>query len=190
MKELLRNPDSFYKILELTVSSLSVDDIMTRVVAELTDLFGCDRCTLYVVDKKANELYTQVAQKSAIGNFRMPIDRYHSFASFVAVTGKEILIDDVYDEANVRKIDPELAFTGEMDKKTSFVTKSMISVALKLRGETIGVLQAMNKPGGFLQKDLDAMREFSLILALALNNALVVQELLARKGGEVAAART
>lgn len=190
MKELLRNPDSFYKILELTVSSLKLEDIMTRVVDELRDLFDCDRCTLYVVDRKAGELYTQVAQKSAIGNFRVPIDRKHSFAGFVAVTGKEILIDDVYDEQQVKQIDSELVYTGDMDKKTSFRTTNMISVPLRLRGETIGVLQGLNKPGGFLQKDLDAMREFSLILALALNNALVVQELMAAKGLDSSADRT
>lgn len=182
MKELLRNPDSFYKILDLTVSSLSVDEIMTRVVAELTELFGCDRCTLYVLDKAANDLYTQVAEKSAIGNFRVPLDRNHSMASFVAITGKELLINDVHDASELQAIDKDLVFTGEMDKKASFKTENMISVPLRLRGETIGVLQGLNKPGGFLQKDLDAMREFSLILALALNNALVVQGLLARKG--------
>lgn len=190
MKELLRNPDSFYKILELTVSTLSLDDIMTRVVEELRSLFDCDRCTLYVVDKAANEIYTQVAQKSVVGNFRQSIDRNRSFAGFVAVTGKEIMINDVHDDSLVKKIDPELAFTGEMDKKMSFRTESMISVPLILRGEIIGVLQGLNKPGGFLQKDLDAMREFSLILALALNNALVVQELMAAKSNGAAADRT
>ena len=190
MKELLRNPDSFYKILELTVSSLNLDDIMTRVVDELCDLFGCDRCTLYVVDRQANELYTQVAQKSSIGNFRVPIDSKHSFASFVATSGKEILIDDVYDESQVRQIDAELVYTCDMDRKTAFRTTNLMSVPLRLRGEIIGVLQGLNKPGGFLPKDLDAMREFSLILALALNNALVVRELLAAKQRDAAVVPT
>lgn len=179
MKELLRNPDSFCKILELTVSDLSVDDIMTKVMDELNDLFGCDRCTLYVVDADANELYTQVAQKSSIGNFRLPIDRNTSFASLVAVTGREIIIDDVYDERQVKNIDPDHVFSGDMDAKTAFKTQSMISVPVQMGGATIGVLQAFNKPGGFLQKDLDAMREFSPILALALNHALLVKKLAA-----------
>lgn len=181
MHELMRNPDSFYKILESTVSTLNLDDLMTEVMDELTDLFGCDRCTLYVIDKEANEFYTLIAQKSSIGNFRIPIDRDKSFAGYVAVTGKEVMIDDVYDDQQVKQIDKDHVFTGNMDRKTSYKTKSLMSVPLKLSGETIGVLQAMNKPGGFLQKDLSAMKEFSLILALALNNALVVQKLLASK---------
>lgn len=181
MKELLRNPDSFYKILELTVSTLDLQEMLTLVVDELTDLFGCDRCTLYVIDKGANELYTQVAQKSSVGNFHLPLDRNGSLAGFVAATGAEIVIDDVYDAAQVKKIDKDLHFSDALDKQAAFRTESLMSVPVKFRGETIGVLQALNKPGGFLHKDLDAMREFSLILALALNNALVVKKMLAAK---------
>lgn len=190
MKELLRNPDSFYKILELTVSSLNLEDIMSRVVDELRDLLGCDRCTLYVVDKEANELYTQVAQKSSIGKFRLPMDRNHSFAGFVAITGRAIMVNDVYDDREVKKIDPNLTFSREKDEKMSFHTENIISVPLKLRGEVIGVFHGLNKPGGFLKKDLDAMSEFSLILALALNNALVVRKLLASKDRGSSAERT
>ena len=57
----------------------------------------------------------------------------------------------------------------------------MIAVPLKMGGEIIGVFLAVNKPGGFLKKDLDAMREFSPVLALALNHALLVKELAACK---------
>lgn len=181
MIELMRNPDSFCKILELTVSDLSVNDIMTRVVNELTALFGCDRCTVYVVNKEACELHTQVAQKCSIGEFRITMDPGHSLSGFVAATGHEILVNDVYDDKQLKKIDKNLNFSPELDEKTSFKTMQMISVPLKMGGEIIGVLQAMNKPGGFLKKDLDAMREFSPVLALALNHALLVKELAACK---------
>ncbi|OHC62029.1 MAG: hypothetical protein A2045_05750 [Rhodocyclales bacterium GWA2_65_20] len=181
MKELLRNPDSFSKILELTVSDLSVDDIMMRVVDELTDLFDCDRCAVYVVDQKANELYTQVDQKSSIGIFRLPKDPTRSLSGFVACTGRELMIADVYDENELKDIDKDLAFSRDHDAKTAFRTRQMIAVPLKMGGEIIGVFLAVNKPGGFLKKDLDAMREFSPVLALALNHALLVKELAACK---------
>lgn len=181
MKELLRNPDSFYKILELTVSTLNVNDMMTYVVEELRELFGCDRCTLYAVDQKKTELYTQIAQKCAIGKFTLPLDRT-SIAGFVALTGKELSIEDVYNDEELKKIDKELTFKKDIDDVCTFKTKNMITVPLRNRGEIIGVFQAMNKNGGFLKKDLDAMREFSMILGLSLNNALVVEDLKACKG--------
>jgi len=179
MIELMRNPESFCKILELTVSDLSDGDIMVRVVNELKDLFDCDRCMVYAVDKKANELYTLVDQKSAIGNFRLPKDPCGSLEGFVADTGLELLIADVYDENELKKINRNLVFSRVHDVETGFKTRQLIAAPLKIGGEIIGVLQAMNKPGGFLQKDLDAMREFSPVLALALNHALLVKELAA-----------
>lgn len=175
MKEIMRNPDSFGKILELTVSALSLEEIMVRVVEELRDLFNCDRCTLYVIDKKANELYTQVTQNNRIGNFRIPLDK-NSIAGFVAITGRDVLIADVYDDKALKKIDKELSFFSSIDVNDASRTKQMMATPLKIRGATIGALQAMNKPGGFLTRDMDAMREFSPILALALNHALLMQE--------------
>lgn len=179
MIELMRNPESFCKILELTVSDLSDEDIMIRVVDELKDLFDCDRCMVYVVDKKANELYTQVDQKSGIRNFRLPKDPGFDVASFVACTGRDLMVADVYDENELKKIDENLVFSRVHDEMTSFRTRQLIAAPIRMGGEIIGVLQAMNKPGGFLQKDLDAMKEFSPVLALALNHALLVKELAA-----------
>jgi GAF domain-containing protein len=181
MIELLRNPDSFCKILELTVSNLDIDDIMTRVVDEFREILDCDRCMVYVVDNKANELYTQVDQKSSIGRFKLPKHPSHSLSGFVACTGREIMIDDVYDDGELKKIDKNLVFSRDHDVMTSFRTKQLIAVPLKMSGEVIGVIEAMNKPGGFLKKDLDMMREFSPVLALALNHALLVKELAACK---------
>jgi len=179
MIELMRNPDSFCKILKLTVSDLGDADIMTLVTDELRDLFDSDRCMVYAVDKQANELYTLVDQKSNILNFRLPKDPGSSLSGFVACTGRELMIADVYDENELKKIDQNLVFSRDHDAKTAFKTKQLIAVPLKMRGEIVGVFQAMNKPGGFLQKDLDAMREFSPVLALALSHALLVKELAA-----------
>lgn len=175
MKEILRNPDSFAKILDLTISALSVEDIMTGVVAELRELFNCARCTLYVVDGPAKELYTQVLQSDRIGNFRIPLDKA-SIAGFIAVTGKALLIDDVADPKKLGKIDPELRFNAVVGANDPSATKQMMAVPLTMRGATIGVLQAMNKPGGFLERDFAAMKEFAPILALALSHALLTRQ--------------
>lgn len=176
MHELLRNPDSFYKVLELTVSTLDLNDMLTNVVEEMRDLFGSDRCTLYVVDKNKNELYTKVAQKCSIDHFTLPMDK-HSIAGFVAVTGNNVQIQDVYDEKKLKAIDVDLRFNNSFDECCKFKTKGMIAAPIKYKGETIGVFQAINKPGGFLQRDVDALSEFSMIMGLALNNALAVEEL-------------
>jgi hypothetical protein len=227
MKEILRNPDTFHKILQLTVTSPTFNDMLISVFDELRDLFGCDRCSLYAVDKKAEEIYTLITQKyspgveseilAELGKFereigrltkaiqfgddegtddaikllvdslaevstkkqvlmsrldqiragresiRLPLDK-SSVAAFVAISGTEVMIADLDDIKEMSKIDPQLAQLRVKNRVRNYRTVNMIAVPLKMRGDIIGTIEAMNKPGGFLQKDLDAMRELSMML--------------------------
>ena len=223
MKEILRNPDTFHKVLLLTITSPSFKEMLISVFDELRDLFGCDRCSLYVVDRKSNEIYTLITQKYDQGaeseihaelaqcereisrlakaiqfgnddsikplvdnlsaatskknslasqldqiregreSFRLPLDK-SSVAAFVAISGVEVMIADLDDLKEMKKIDAELAVLRVKDRVRNYRTVNMIAVPLMMRGEIIGTIEAMNKPGGFMQKDLDAMRELSMML--------------------------
>lgn len=163
-------------MLELTVSTLNLEDMLTYVVEELRDLFDSERCILYVLDRKSNELFTMVAQQCGTKRFTLPLNK-RSIAGYSALTGEELMIADVNDEKELKKIDGDLAFEKEIDDFCNFKTRNMLCCPIKYKGETIGVFQAQNKPGGYLKKDFDALREFAMILGLALNNALAVEEL-------------
>jgi GAF domain-containing protein len=227
MKEILRNPDTFHKILQLTISSPTFKEMIISVFDELRDLFGCDRCSLYAVDRKANEIYTLITQKYDQGaeseihaelaqcereisrlakaiqfgkddgnddslkllvdslsavtskknslasqldqiregreSIRLPLDK-SSVAAFVAISGVEVMIADLDDLNEMKKIDAQLAQLRIKDRVRNYRTVNMIAVPLMMRGEIIGTMEAMNKPGGFMQKDLDAMRELSMML--------------------------
>ena len=227
MKEILRNPDTFHKILQLTVTSPTFKEMIISVFDELRDLFGCDRCSLYAVDRKTNEIYTLITQKYNQGaeseilaeltkcereigrlakaiqfgedddnddsikllvdslsavtskklslmsqldqiregreSIRLPLDK-SSVAAFVAISGVEVMIADLDDLKEMKKIDAELAQLRVKDRVRNYRTVNMIAVPLTMRGEIIGTMEAMNKPGGFMQKDLDAMRELSMML--------------------------
>ena len=65
------------------------------------------------------------------------------------------------------------------DEWTGFVTRSLMTVPLVLKGEAIGAIQAVNKRGGrlFNQEDLDLFRAIADSAALAVNNAQLVAEL-------------
>jgi GAF domain-containing protein len=234
-KEILRNPDTFHKILQLTVTSPDFNEMIISVFDELRDLFGCDRCSLYAVDRKANEIYTLITQKYSPGaeseiladlekcereisrltraiqfgeddgnddaikllvdglsavtskklslmsqldriragreSIRLPLDK-SSVAAFVAISGVEVMIADLDDLKEMKKIDAQLAQLRVKDRVRNYRTANMIAVPLKMRGEIIGAMEAMNKPGGFLQKDLDAMREFSMMLTPTIHYSL------------------
>jgi GAF domain-containing protein len=227
MTEILRNPDTFHKILLLTVTSPDFKEMIISVFDELRDLFGCDRCSLYAVDRKVNEIFTLITQKYDQGaeseilaeltqcereisrlakaiqfgeddgnedsikllvdslsvvtskklslmsqldqiregreSIRLPLDK-SSVAAYVALTGVEVMIADLNDLNEMKKIDAQLAKLRVKDRVRNYRTVNMIAVPLVMRGEIIGTMEAMNKPGGFMKKDLDAMREFSMFL--------------------------
>lgn len=226
-KEILRNPDTFHKILLLTITSPTFKEMIIDVFEELRDLFGCDRCSLYAVDRKSNEIYTLITQKYDEGaeseiiadlakcereisrltkaiqfgkddgndnaikllfdslsavtgkktsltsqldriregreSIRLPLDK-SSVAAFVAISGEEVMIANLDDLKEMNKIDAQLAQMRVKDRVRNYRTVNMIAVPLMMRGEIIGTMEAMNKPGGFMQKDLDAMRELSMML--------------------------
>lgn len=176
MKELLRNIDSVYTLLELAAASPKIDAIFTEVVEELRAIFESERCTLYILDRKKKELYSKVAQKCEVTDLRIPVDN-NSIAGYSVLSNKEIIVEDAYDDNELKRIDPDLSFGNNIDSRCSFVTKSVLSAPLHYGGEIIGAFQAFNKNGGFLEKDLHAIREFGLILGLMLNNAILTEEL-------------
>jgi len=65
------------------------------------------------------------------------------------------------------------------DEWTGFVTRSLMTVPLVLKGKSIGAIQAVNKRGGrlFNQEDLDLFRAIADSAALAVNNAQLLAEL-------------
>jgi hypothetical protein len=87
-----------------------------------------------------------------------------SVAAFVAISGEEVMIADLDDLKEMKEIDAELAQLRVKDRVRNYRTVNMIAVPLMMRGEIIGTIEAMNKPGGFMQKDLDAMRELAMML--------------------------
>jgi len=176
LKELLRNLDSVYTLLELAAASPNIDAIFTEVVEELRGVFESERCTLYILDKEKNELYSRVAQKCEVTDLRIPVNK-NSIAGYSVISNKEVIVEDAYDPDELKRIDPDLSFGKSIDSRCSFVTRSVLSAPLHYGGEVIGAVQAFNKNGGFLEKDLNAIREFGLILGLMLNNAIVTEEL-------------
>ncbi|MBI5234318.1 MAG: GAF domain-containing protein [Deltaproteobacteria bacterium] len=176
MHAMMRNPEVFSNVLGLAVSKLSMDEMLTKVVEELRDLAGCDRCSLYILDKGKNELYTMVAQKLKLAEIKIPVDK-KSLVGYCVATGKGIMVKDVSKEAQLKKIDPELSFNPRFDELCNYHTKNVLCVPIIFGNEIIGAFQSLNKPGGFMAMDLQTMTEFASILALAIHNILVSKKL-------------
>ncbi len=121
-----QNPD---RLLELNAS-------MAR------DLVGADRCSVWLVDKAAGELWTKVAH--GIEQIRIPMGQ--------GLVGSCIELDEPI-VLNDTSIDSR--FLQRIDRDSGYVTRSVLVLPLRAaNGNVIGALQVLNKVGGFNESDL------------------------------------
>lgn len=167
--------EDFFKVLNTMLSTLRIDEILTTVIAEARSILDADRCSLYIVDRENEQLYTKVLQASELVEIRLPLSK-QSLAGYAALTGKLLAIEDVYDASELKSIDPELGFDVRWDQLTGYRTKSMLVMPIPLRQTgAVAILQALNRPAGFAACDADTLERLSGLLNIAVTNALLYE---------------
>jgi type II secretory ATPase GspE/PulE/Tfp pilus assembly ATPase PilB-like protein len=149
----------------------NIDEIMLEVSADVCALFNADRLTIYSMGEDKQSIVSKV--KTGLNSFKdlkLPIAE-HSIAGFVALTKKAINIKDVYDDGELRALNPNLRFLQEVDKRTGYRTKQMLVAPIIEAGssELIGVIQIINNKAGvpFGPLTEEGVAELSQTLAIA-----------------------
>jgi len=176
MEQLPLKTGKFFRILHSLFSTLNIDEILTTMVKEIQSILKADRCTLYLVDRERNELYSKVLQAETLAEIRIPLTK-GSIAGYSAITKKIVNVIDAYDDMELRHIDRELCFDKRWDRESGYRTRSVLAtpVPVKTNGDVIGIFQALNKPGGFSGADMAAMERLSYLLNITVHNALLYQ---------------
>src|SRR5919201_1263366 len=128
----------------------NIDEIMLEVSADICALFNADRLTIYSMGEDKQSIVSKV--KTGLNSFKdlkLPIAE-HSIAGYVALSKKMANIKDVYDDAELKAINPNLRFLQEVDKRTGYRTKQMLVTPILEAGsnELIGVIQIINNKAG------------------------------------------
>jgi type II secretory ATPase GspE/PulE/Tfp pilus assembly ATPase PilB-like protein len=149
----------------------NIDEIMLEVSADVCVLFNADRLTIYSVAEDKQSIVSKV--KTGLNSFKdlkLPIAE-HSIAGYVALAKKVANIRDVYDENELRGLNPSLRFLQEVDKRTGYRTKQMLVAPILEAGsnELIGVIQIINNKAGapFGALAEEGVSELSQTLAIA-----------------------
>jgi len=176
MEQLALKKDKFFDLLNTILSTLNIDEILTIVVREIRAILGADRCTLFLIDRDNNDLYSKVLQADNLVEIRVSLTK-KSLAGYTAITGNLLNIKDAYNESELKSIDNELCFDKKWDEKSGYRTKSVlvIPVPLKAKQNLVAVFEALNKPDGFSTSDVNTMEQLAYLLGIAVNNALLYQ---------------
>lgn len=147
--------------------------------ARLTDspdtaviLHNEDRGTLYFAGATGDNAAMLLDQWGEFSELQIPIDG--SKAGHVFRTGESIV---------VQRIEEDPQHYKGVDHHTKKSTESMICVPLVAAGQTIGVMQILNKRSGpYTTKDRLILESFALQAGVALRNARLIEDMLAHMG--------
>ncbi|HLG11052.1 MAG TPA: GAF domain-containing protein, partial [Dehalococcoidia bacterium] len=147
----------------------NIDEIMLEVSADICVLFNADRLTIYSISEDKQAIVSKV--KTGLNSFKdlkLPIAE-HSIAGYVALAKKTVNLRDVYDDAELKSLNPSLRFLQEVDKRTGYRTKQMLVAPIVDGQELIGVIQIINNKAGvpFGPLTEDGVGELSQTLAIA-----------------------
>ncbi|KPJ48823.1 MAG: hypothetical protein AMJ41_04175, partial [candidate division Zixibacteria bacterium DG_27] len=147
-------------------SLIDLDDLLLLIARETARVLKADRCTLFLLDKKREELWSKVA----MGEERIRLPKDKGIAGLVVTTGETLIIDDAYSNPH---------FNPEIDKKTGYCTRSLLCGPMRdSRGEVLGVFQVLNKrEGDFREEDKELLEAVAAFSAIAIENAKLYAEL-------------
>ena len=142
--------------------------LLEKVMQTVTDILDADRSTLFLHDKRTNELWSNIAQGMA-GGQQIRIPSSAGIAGSVFTSGETVNIPDAYSDSR---------FNQAVDKKTGYRTRSILCMQVKNKaGKPIGVIQVLNKAGGpFTEMDEKRLEAFSAQAAIAIENAQLFEE--------------
>jgi signal transduction histidine kinase len=144
--------------------------LLQLIVEAAREMTGSGDSSILLVDPKSGDLYFEAATGSKseeIQRYVVPIE--NSIAGWVVQHGEAVVLDDAQKDArHFPKSDIELHFT----------THSMLSVPLSVKGQIIGVLQALNKADAqsFDEDDVNLLMTLAAQAAVAVENSRLFQQ--------------
>jgi signal transduction histidine kinase len=151
-------------------STLNLEPLLHNIIQIAAKLTATEASSILLLDKKTGELHFEIAtgvKEQEVKPIVVPLD--NSIAGWVVKEGKPLLIPDV------RK-DPR--HYHQADDTTTFSTRSILGVPLRVKDKVIGVLEVLNKIDDkeFTRDDVETLTTLAAQAAIAIENARLFQQ--------------
>ena len=152
-------------------STRNLDQLLKIIMQSAEKVMQAEVSSVFLIDSERNELFFEVAtgpKEDVVKKIRLKMGE--GIVGWVAYTGESLLVPDVSQ-------DPR--FARRVDEQTQFITRSVICVPLKVRNQTIGVVQVLNKIGGgsFSKTEIKFLEALASQAAIAIENANLYEHL-------------
>lgn len=145
-------------------SDLDLEQILTTIMLRTSDVIGVETGSLLLVDESSGELVFRIclgANTDQVLSRRVPPGK--GISGWVFQHNRSLLVPDVRQDAR---------YYPEIDRYTGYQTRSVLCVPLRVRGESFGVIELVNKVAGeFHDADLRLLESVAALIATAIEQS-------------------
>jgi signal transduction histidine kinase/putative methionine-R-sulfoxide reductase with GAF domain len=166
-----RKIDAVRELGRVLGATLDLDRLLVVLLETVTQLLDAERATIFLASDDGQSLESKFAQGGAIATIKLRLGE--GIAGWVAQSGATVNIPDAY-------VDPR--FNKEVDKKSGFVTRSILCMHMPdHRGRIIGVVQVLNKRARAFDSDDEALlATVAAHAGVSIENSKLYQSVLAK----------
>ncbi len=122
---------------------------LPQISAYAKEIIGANRCSIFINDLRTDELWTTIAD----GMEKIIIPSDSGIVGRTISERKPLIVNEPYK-------DPD--FLTQIDKESGFITQNLVTAPIfNSKREIIGVLELLNKEGGFKSEDAKFMIFFA-----------------------------
>lgn len=170
LRQMISEITTLHEITRALDSGQNLEALLYYIMEKCKLIMNAEASSLMLVIPETNELEFKVVlgpKSEEVKPFRLPIGK--GISGWVAKTGKPVLIPDAYKD---KRFDPSF------DKRSGFVTRSMLCVPMIHKKKTIGVMTVLNRHDqfSFTENDKVLLTIFASQAALAIENAKLLLE--------------
>ncbi len=166
----LIHKDHFYTE-KLLKSVSNLEELTDLIVQASTDRVNAEKCSIMLLDEKRQTLAVNKVKgfngnQSEIKSTKVKLGE--GIAGLVALKGESLLVTDISKRKNYQS-----------KYSIRYNSNSFISMPLKVKADTIGVLNLTDKIDNhqFTERDLHSLSAFTSCASIAIKNALMFEEL-------------
>jgi signal transduction histidine kinase len=164
--------ERYQRLMEISrdlASTLDLDSALARIVAAAAELTAAEAASILLYDDSSGQLFFQMStsmqEYPVMRGLTVPVEG--SLAGWVVTHRQPVVV------ANT-SLD-ERHYDG-VDRTTQLTTTSLIGIPLITRDKLIGVLELINKPGGFTPDDQAILTALGAQAAVAIQNTRLFQQ--------------
>jgi signal transduction histidine kinase len=171
-----------FELYEQMFGEVGTLNVLQKTSEVVSQVINAERATIYIAIKETHELKSVAFIGNVSQSIIIPVNN-ESLAGYCAQAKRSFVVPDAY--GDLTYLDSGIKFDKSWDEVNKFRTRDVVCTPAILKGEVMGVVQAINSKGEpFSEIDIHTLENFSRFIAYALYHARLYDELATLKGLE------